>query len=302
MAVTNSESPSFKVVPWNGHRAAISLTFDDGDDSHLDVAVPELNQRKMPGTFYLIANRLRRTEEWRGILEQGHEIGNHSLDHRRSKDLDATQEEVQVVEGRNVLEKAFGTPIRTFCYPYSDVSPGLKKWAGQSHLLARSETAEYFMRPESEPDWALIGSKVTLTALPFPTYQSWMDQALQTGSWLVFMIHGLENSKGWEPISRRVFAQILDYLKTRDYWVDSLLRVGAYFRAQKSFEKGKMESHDGKIKWMWKVPAHFPDDLWLKLKPEPSFKGKIIQGKKEIPVDENGIGSILFNQAEVTLE
>jgi len=124
MAGAAVQTSFLKVAPWNGHKAAVSLTFDDGDDSHLDLAVPELNKRKMTGTFYLIVNKLPRKDEWRKILAKGHEIGNHSLDHLRAKDLSPSQEEAQVVGAKNVLQKTFGVPVDTFCYPYSDDSPG----------------------------------------------------------------------------------------------------------------------------------------------------------------------------------
>ena len=63
---------SFQVLPWNGSPAAFSLTFDDGDPSHLDVAVPELDKRGLKGTFFLIANQLPREEEWRKLPAAGH--------------------------------------------------------------------------------------------------------------------------------------------------------------------------------------------------------------------------------------
>ena len=40
---------------WNNRPAAVSLTFDDGMRSHLDVAVPLLNDHDLRGTFYLVA-------------------------------------------------------------------------------------------------------------------------------------------------------------------------------------------------------------------------------------------------------
>ena len=64
--------PLLKVVPWNGHKAATSLTFDDGDPIHLDVVIPELNRRQIHGTFFLIANRIDRKDEWHQAIKAGH--------------------------------------------------------------------------------------------------------------------------------------------------------------------------------------------------------------------------------------
>jgi peptidoglycan/xylan/chitin deacetylase (PgdA/CDA1 family) len=58
----------------NGMQAAVSLTFDDGMDSQLHLAVPELDRRGLRATFYM---NPRGTEDgaryplpWRAALER----------------------------------------------------------------------------------------------------------------------------------------------------------------------------------------------------------------------------------------
>jgi peptidoglycan/xylan/chitin deacetylase (PgdA/CDA1 family) len=93
-AVVRQESaPALEVLPWNGHQAAVSLTFDDGNPSQLDVAIPELNKYGFHGTFFLIANHLDRLDDWKKASAQGHEIGNHSLDHKHLWDLNGPEDE-----------------------------------------------------------------------------------------------------------------------------------------------------------------------------------------------------------------
>ncbi|MDO8585878.1 MAG: polysaccharide deacetylase family protein [Armatimonadota bacterium] len=73
----------------NGCRGAVSLTFDDGLDCHLDIAVPALNDRGLPSTFYVVAREMTagaddwkdRAAKWKEVVRQGHEIGNHSVSH-----------------------------------------------------------------------------------------------------------------------------------------------------------------------------------------------------------------------------
>lgn len=295
--------PDLKVVPWNGHKAATSLTFDDGDPSHLDVVIPELNQRKMRATFYLIANKIDRKDDWRKILAVGDEIGNHTLDHKHAADLTPADEEAQVVGAKNVLQKEFGVPVLTFAYPFVEISPGLKKNVEANHLLARGGYGTYVMKPEVEPDWMNIPSRTTMTNLNFDTYQSWIDEDVTGGGWLVWMIHGLEGTKwGWEPITRKVFAQILDYLQTKDIWVGTFLEVGSYFRAQKIFEKTAPVAADNEKTWKWQVPDFFPAKVLLKMSAEGMKDGfEIYQGKQKIAADEKGFYPVLFNQGELTL-
>ena len=65
-----------------GKTAAIVLTYDDGMDTHLAVAIPDLELRGFKGTFYVQGNSVTaRFPEWRAAAYRGHEIGNHSLFH-----------------------------------------------------------------------------------------------------------------------------------------------------------------------------------------------------------------------------
>ena len=65
----------------DGRRAAISLTFDDGMDSQLSLAIPALEERSLRGTFYLMTITDERLEAFVQPQRSGHEIGNHSVRH-----------------------------------------------------------------------------------------------------------------------------------------------------------------------------------------------------------------------------
>jgi peptidoglycan/xylan/chitin deacetylase (PgdA/CDA1 family) len=66
----------------DGKKAAIVLTYDDGLDSHLDVAIPQLDRFGFKGTFYLYSYLSEnRFADWKKVSDNGHELGNHSLFH-----------------------------------------------------------------------------------------------------------------------------------------------------------------------------------------------------------------------------
>ncbi len=112
--------------------AIVSLTFDDGLDSHLDQAMPMLEAVGLRGTFFvnLCSPCLgRRAVEWRRSAENGHELGNHTLFHpgvpskpwvRDGNDIsrysrDRMRLELEVAN--NILEGYDGRTERTFAYP-----------------------------------------------------------------------------------------------------------------------------------------------------------------------------------------
>jgi peptidoglycan/xylan/chitin deacetylase (PgdA/CDA1 family) len=307
--LAGDSSATLQVVPWNGHKAATSLTFDDGDPSHLDVVVPELNKRHLHGTFFLIANKIDRKDDWRKILADGHEIGNHTLDHKHANELTPQDEEAQVVGAQNVLQKEFGIAIYSFAYPFVEISPGLKAQVAKTDFLARGGyAASYEITPDQDPDWANIPSRTTMTAFPFDTYQQWIDADVQKGGWLVWMIHGLEGTQwGWQPITKKIFGQILDDLQSKDIWVGTFTEVGAYLRAQKAFEKSLVQKSDSGETWTWDIPDHFPPNVTLKvsLSPGPEAAGEKVemqQGNQKLLPDDKGFYTINFDQKKLFLE
>ena len=74
-----------KSFPWpEGTSAAVCLTYDDGLDCHLDVAMPALEKYGLKGTFYATgfsSSLFTRMDEWRDWASKGYEIGNHTLFH-----------------------------------------------------------------------------------------------------------------------------------------------------------------------------------------------------------------------------
>ena len=96
---------------WPGKfQGAISITFDDGLKSQLQCAIPALNERGIRATFYLNPRGndedasgpdgwQKYLEPWVAVYKMGHEIGNHSLMHPCSLNINADW-----LEGRNLME------------------------------------------------------------------------------------------------------------------------------------------------------------------------------------------------------
>ena len=297
---------SIHVLPWNGYKGAVSLTFDDGEPVHLDVAVPELNQRHLRATFFLIVNRLPRPEEWKKVAAEGHEIGSHSLDHKHISELSPADEIQQVQEARARLQTGLSVPALAFAYPFVEISPGLKAAVGKFHFLARGGGGPPYLKPDAQPDWLNIPSQITLTATPLAVYQGWIDTALKDGAWTVFMIHSIENPQPWyEPVPKATFLGLLDHLAQRrqeGLWVAPFGEVGAYWQAQKSFEAGLAAVTGTRSgHYTWAIPAIFPRGVVLKVRLEGEGPWKVSQGAEVLHPDADGIYSVAFDLKELSV-
>ncbi len=116
-----------------GVAGAVSLSFDDGSQSQLDIALPILEEYGLLGTFYINPSGedwLERLAPWRDASQRGHEIGNHTVEHiccrnyspspdRKSLESSTLDEiEADVAEADQRLDALLPErPARTFCYP-----------------------------------------------------------------------------------------------------------------------------------------------------------------------------------------
>lgn len=304
----SAQTSTLKVLPWNNHEAALSLTFDDSRAVHLDVAVPELNKRHLRATFFLIVAKTTRLDDWRRVQSQGHEIGNHSVTHERASDLTKAGEELQVEDARNFLESNFKTDVITFAYPYTEFSPGLLYWVKRYDYAARGgrgDGSQVYIKSDIQPDWYNLPSQPSYTKYDSATYEGWIVKDLSLKAWTILQIHGIgDPSTGFEPIPSHTFIEFLDYVKTmenRGLWVAPFGEVAAYFRAQKIVEAAQLQAANGEKKFTWQVPAPFPHGVMLKVAVEGSHV-HLYQAGRELRRGKDGAYSVAFNSPELVVK
>src|SRR5215475_4496057 len=66
----------------NGKRAAVSLSFDDVRTSQVDVGLALFKKLGVKVTFFVQPQGVeKRLQGWKAAVQDGHEIGNHTLTH-----------------------------------------------------------------------------------------------------------------------------------------------------------------------------------------------------------------------------
>jgi peptidoglycan/xylan/chitin deacetylase (PgdA/CDA1 family) len=301
-----AQTPGLKVLPWNSHSAALSLTFDDSRPVHLDVVIPELNKRHLRATFFLIVSKTTRIDEWRAAQAQGHEIGNHTVSHEHAGDLHGEGLELQVEDAKKFLDSNFKSNILTFAYPYTEVSPGLLYWVKRYDYAARvgrGDERSLYITPDSQPDWYNLPSQPSYTKYDAAVYRQWVDEALSMNAWTILQIHGIGDlSTGFEPIPSNTFIEVLDYMKaaeSKGLWVAPFGEVAAYFRAQKIVEAAQPQVANGETKLTWQAPTPFPHGVMLKVTVKGSSHVRLFQAGHELRRNRDGIYSVSFDSPEL---
>jgi peptidoglycan/xylan/chitin deacetylase (PgdA/CDA1 family) len=303
-----AQPSTLKVLPWNNHVAALSLTFDDSRAVHLEVVIPELNKRHLHATFFLIVSKTTRLDEWRKARLQGHEIGNHSVSHEHAADLTKATEELQVEDAKNFLNSNFNADILTFAYPFTEVSPGLLYWVKRYDFAARGgrgDGSQVYVTATAQPDWYDLPSQPSYTKYDAATYRGWVDKDISMNAWTTLQIHGIgDPSTGFEPIPSDTFIDLLNYAKSaegRGLWVAPFGEVAAYLRAQKIVEAVQPQTVNLGTKFSWQIPAPFPHGVMLKVAVNASG-ARLFQAGRELRRNQDGICLISFDARELVVK
>jgi peptidoglycan/xylan/chitin deacetylase (PgdA/CDA1 family) len=104
-------------------RDDVVITFDDGNASDLEHALPALRERGLRATFFVVAGRLNTPSfiDERGVralAAAGMEIGCHGMRHRPWRGLDDRALHEELVEARQILERAAGHPVTRAACPF----------------------------------------------------------------------------------------------------------------------------------------------------------------------------------------
>ena len=101
----------------------MELSFDDGNRSDLELALPELKKRDLRATFFIIAGHIGRPghlgpEEIRTLHAEGMRIGSHGMRHLSWRGLPESIAHQEFVQSRTILEELLGAEVREAACPF----------------------------------------------------------------------------------------------------------------------------------------------------------------------------------------
>lgn len=233
-----------------GKRAAIVLTYDDALRSQLEIAIPQLNEARLVGTFFLDGDIT--PEEilaWRAAAKDGHELGNHSVfhpcprsffegrEHYATENYDPSTMLAEIRVMNNLLFGIDGKDARTYSYPcsqsvvgtvdYTDAlrSSGLIRYArtgGDQFTAVVSEPHE--IDEYQVPSWGFIDKPDGARLIAYV-------KRVQASSGLgVLQFHGVGGD--YLDVSAQAHRELLRYLTEHpDIWVDEFQTVMDYIVA-----------------------------------------------------------------------
>ena len=107
----------------------IAMTFDDGPHPKLTPRLLDmLKERGLKATFFLIGqNAAANPEIVQRIVAEGHELGNHSWDHKALNKMGADGVKMEIVQTNEAIQQAVGIKPVIMRPPYGATSPAISK-------------------------------------------------------------------------------------------------------------------------------------------------------------------------------
>jgi peptidoglycan/xylan/chitin deacetylase (PgdA/CDA1 family) len=101
---------------------AVEISFDDGNASDVDIALPALLQRELSASFFVVAGRIGAPgsldrDALRELDRRGMTIGSHGMDHRPWRHLSPVDRDRELVEARRELAAIIGRPMEEAALP-----------------------------------------------------------------------------------------------------------------------------------------------------------------------------------------
>ncbi len=116
-----TSTPSSYVIERSGDRPGLlALTFDDGPDPRWTPAILDiLKQENVPATFFIIGkNGQSYPDLVRRMLNEGHEIGNHTYTHPNLGEIPLSLTELELNATQRLIESLIGRSTVLFRPPY----------------------------------------------------------------------------------------------------------------------------------------------------------------------------------------
>ncbi|MEW6993053.1 polysaccharide deacetylase family protein [Colwelliaceae bacterium MEBiC 14330] len=235
----------------NNTLAAVSLSYDDALNSQLDNAIPALNKYGFKGSFYLTLaspSFQERKQEWQTIAQQGHELGNHTINHACRKslpnrnwvapnnDLDNKSVIELVTEinlANRILKKIDKQNLRTFALPCGDRLANGKDYLAEISPLFVGIKSNVASIPKHMKNVNI--KRVSVISAENLTGEQLIDLVKEAGShgtMVNFTFHGVGGDH--LSISSQAHKSLLAFLakNKNDYWVDTFRNISLHITSQ----------------------------------------------------------------------
>jgi peptidoglycan-N-acetylglucosamine deacetylase len=235
----------------DGHKAAVSLSFDDARLSQIDTGLPLFKRLGVKVTFFVEPRGVQqRLEGWKQAVLDGHEIANHTLTHpctgnyafSRNNALENydLKRMAREIDGANdQTQKLLGVKPKTFAYPcgLKFVGTGLDVQSYVPLIAQRFVVGRGYLSESSNDPTIVDLSQAMGTSFDdtdFPQMKKVVDEAIKQGRWVIFVGHEI-GQRAFQTTDTKAIELLCAYLRAPDnrIWLATVDEIGEYVRQQR---------------------------------------------------------------------
>jgi len=304
---------NLKVLHWAGFRSAVSYTFDDSSPSQIE-NWPRIKAQHVRSTFYIVPNGSGQAgyeAAFKDMAAEGNELGNHTWHHCRSAQVGGADPagcpgglsmEAELDKTNDYIKSLGQSDVWTMAYPFGDT--GYIDAVKPRFLLARGVFPGLVGPGDNSNPYILpivghAGDPTPPGGDDVAVFNADLDRAGAAGKWLIFLFHTvLPSSSNWGA-GENVAAVTgsMEYAKSHDMWIDSVVNVGAYWIGERLVENAAKTEVGGVTTWSWTLPPHFPGGRVLRVTVDG---GTLSQGGRALAWDPHGYYEVSLDAGSLT--
>jgi len=232
--------------PWpEGKQMAISLTWDDGRSSQVEVGTPILDQYGIKATFYVVPSAVERSlDGWKQAVANGHEIGNHSMTHPCSgnflwarekalEEMDLVDMDEQLDDANVRIKEILGVEPTEFAYPCGQtfVGRGVETQSYVPVVAKKFVSGRTWLdEAPNDPSYCDLAqlTGVEMDGKSFKEILEYIEVARKDGLWLVLAGHDI-GKKGRQTTEVKMLNKLFKYLENQpEIWVAPVGEISKY--------------------------------------------------------------------------
>lgn len=235
----------------DGKQFALSLTFDDGRPSQVDIGTYLFDQYGVKSTFVVVPSSVEmRLDKWKKAVQNGHEVGNHTLQHPCSGNFQWSREKAlenytlekmraELIETNRQIESLLGVKSTVFAYPCGSTFIGRGvNTKSYVPLVAELFTAGRGWLDEGPNDPAFCDlaqlTGMNMDNRDFDQILPLLESAKKTGAWLVLAGHEVGES-GAQTTRVEMLKRLMEYAQNpaNGVWIGPMGEIANYVQDQR---------------------------------------------------------------------
>jgi peptidoglycan/xylan/chitin deacetylase (PgdA/CDA1 family) len=146
-------------------RPDVRLSFDDGNASDVDIALPALRTRGMSAAFFPIAQRIgvpgsTDQDGLRELVREGMTIGSHGMRHVPWRTVNNAELDRELVDAREIIADSAGTTVNEAACPLGSYDRRVLRWLRRLDYRRVFTSDRVRTRPQAwlQPRFSVLGA------------------------------------------------------------------------------------------------------------------------------------------------